>query len=213
MGALKNVGSTDIIGETVKMNNDREYVVSAVFKTFPSNARFENMDWFTNFDIFFKNNEWLLHWGNNGIQTFVTIKPGTDVIALNKKLDGYIKTKGENIIARPVLLSANDWRLRSNFSNGVQTGGRIKQVNLFSSIAWIIMLLACINFMNLATARSEQRAKEVGVRKVLGSGKKMLIGQFMMESLIMAFIAVIAAVTLAALLLPSFNQLVEKQMF
>lgn len=210
--AKKMFNSTDIIGETVKMNNDREYVVSAVFKTFPSNARFENMDWFTNFDIFFKNNEWLLHWGNNGIQTFVTIKPGTDVIALNKKLDGYIKTKGENIIARPVLLSANDWRLRSNFSNGVQTGGRIKQVNLFSSIAWIIMLLACINFMNLATARSEQRAKEVGVRKVLGSGKKMLIGQFMIESLIMAFIAVIAAVTLAALLLPSFNQLVEKQM-
>ena len=210
--AMKMFNSTDIIGQTVKMNNDKEYVITAVFKTFPANARFESFDWFTNFDIFFKSNDWLMHWGNNGIQTFVTLKPGTDVIALNKKLDGYIKTKGENMIARPVLLSANDWRLRSNFSNGVQTGGRIKQVNLFSAIAWIIMLLACINFMNLATARSEQRAREVGVRKVLGSDKKMLIGQFMMESLIMAFIAVFAAILLAALLLPTFNQIVEKQM-
>ena len=210
--ALKMFNTTNVIGQTVKMNNDREYVVSAVFKSFPTNTRFENIDWYTNFDIFFKNNEWLLNWGNNGIQTFVTLKPGTDVKALNKKIDGYIKTKGEGIIARPVLLSANDWRLRSNFSNGVQTGGKIKQVNLFSGIAWIIMLLACINFMNLATARSEQRAREVGVRKVLGSDKKMLVGQFMMESLIMAFIAVIAAVIFAALLLPSFNQLVEKQM-
>ena len=210
--AMKMFNSTNVIGQTVKMNNDQEYVVSAVFKHIPSNTRFENFDWFTNFDIFFKRNEWLLHWGNNGIQTFVTLNPGTDVKALNKKLDGYIKTKEEGIIARPVLLSANDWRLRSNFSNGVQTGGKIKQVNLFSTIAWIIMLLACINFMNLATARSEQRAREVGVRKVLGSGKRMLIGQFMMESLVMSFIAVIAAVILTVLLLPSFNQLVEKQM-
>ena len=210
--ALKMFNSTNVIGQTIKMNNDREYVISAVFKTFPTNTRFENFDWYTNFDIFFKNNQWLLNWGNNGIQTFVTLKPGTDVKGLNKKIDGFIKTKGEGIIARPVLLSANDWRLRNNFSNGVQTGGKIKQVNLFSGIAWIIMLLACINFMNLATARSEQRAREVGVRKVLGSDKKMLVGQFMMESLIMAFIAVIAAVIFAALLLPSFNQLVEKQM-
>ncbi len=210
--AKKMFNSTDVVGQTIKLENDKEYVISAVYKTFPANTRFEKLDWLINFDIFFKRNEWLLQWGNNGIQTFVSLKPGTDVKALNKKLDGYIRTKGQDIIARPVLLAANDWRLRSNFTNGVQTGGRIKQVNLFSTIAWIIMLLACINFMNLATARSEQRAREVGVRKVLGSGKNQLIGQFMMESLLMAFIAVIAAVFFALLLLPSFNQLVEKQM-
>ncbi len=210
--AIKMFNSTDVIGQTLKLENDKEYVISAVYKTFPANTRFEKIDWLVNFDIFFKRNEWLLQWGNNGIQTFVSVKPGTDIKALNKKLDGFIRTKGKDIIARPVLLAANDWRLRSNFVNGVQTGGRIKQVNLFSTIAWIIMLLACINFMNLATARSEQRAREVGVRKVLGSGKNQLVAQFMMESIIMSFIAVIAALVIAVLLLPSFNQLVEKQM-
>ncbi len=212
--AMKMFNSTNVIGQTIKLNNDREYVVSAVYKTFPANTRFEKLDWLTSFDIFFKQNDWLKEWGNNGIQTFVTVAPGTDIKALNKKLDGFIRLKANNneIIARPVLLAANDWRLRSNFVNGVQTGGRIKQVNLFSTIAWIIMLLACINFMNLATARSEQRAREVGVRKVLGSGKRMLITQFILESLIMSFIAVTIAVLLAMVLLPSFNQLVEKQM-
>jgi len=73
--ALKMFNTTNVIGQTVKMNNDREYVVSAVFKSFPTNTRFENIDWYTNFDIFFKNNEWLMNWGNNGIQTFVTLKP------------------------------------------------------------------------------------------------------------------------------------------
>ena len=212
--AMKMFNTTNVVGQTVKLNNDKEYVISAVYKTFPANTRFEKLDWLTNFDIFFSQNEWLKQWGNNGVQTFVTVAPGTDIKALNKKLDGFIRLKGndEHLIARPVLLSANDWRLRSNFVNGVQSGGRIKQVNLFSTIAWIIMLLACINFMNLATARSEQRAREVGVRKVLGSGKRMLISQFIMESLIMSFIAVTIAVLFAMLLLPSFNDLVEKQM-
>jgi putative ABC transport system permease protein len=212
--AMKMFNTTNVVGQTVKLNNDKEYVISAVYKTFPANTRFEKLDWLTNFDIFFSQNEWLKQWGNNGIQTFVTVAAGTDIKALNKKLDGFIRLKGndEHLIARPVLLAANDWRLRSNFVNGVQSGGRIKQVNLFSTIAWIIMLLACINFMNLATARSEQRAREVGVRKVLGSAKSMLITQFILESLIMSFIAVTIAVLLAMLLLPSFNDLVEKQM-
>jgi len=171
--AMKMFNTINVVGQTVKLNNDKEYVITAVYKTFPANTRFEKIDWFTNFEIFFRQQTWLKQWDANGVQTFVTVEPGTDIKALNKKLDGFIREKGNNpqIIARPTLLAANDWRLRSNFVNGVQTGGKIKQVNMFSTIAWIIMLLACINFMNLATARSEQRAREVGVRKVLGSDK------------------------------------------
>jgi len=212
--AMKMFNTINVVGQTVKLNNDKEYVITAVYKTFPANTRFEKIDWFTNFEIFFRQQTWLKQWDANGVQTFVTVEPGTDIKALNKKLDGFIREKGNNpqIIARPTLLAANDWRLRSNFVNGVQTGGKIKQVNMFSTIAWIIMLLACINFMNLATARSEQRAREVGVRKVLGSDKKMLIGQFMMESALMSFIAVAIAAFLTILILPYFNQLVEKQM-
>jgi ABC-type antimicrobial peptide transport system permease subunit len=109
-------------------------------------------------------------------------------------------------------MEMKDWRLRSNFVNGVQQGGKSEQVNLFAIIAWIIVLLACINFMNLSTARSERRAREVGVRKVLGTSRSSLVGQFMTEAFLMSFIAVVLAVGITALVLPAFNQLVEKTM-
>ena len=105
----------------------------------------------------------------------------------------------------------NDWHLHDEFDNGKQTGGgQIEYVHLFSVIAWIILFIACINFMNLATARSEKRAREVGVRKVLGAGKKSLIFQFIGEALFMALLAAIAAVVIMSLVLPAFNILVQK---
>jgi ABC-type antimicrobial peptide transport system permease subunit len=108
----------------------------------------------------------------------------------------------------------SDWRLYSSFKNGKQdpSNGRIQYVRIFTLIAWIILIIACINFMNLATASSERRAREVGVRKVLGAGKGSLIGQFIGESLLMAFLAVIVSIGLSALILPAFNTLVEKQL-
>jgi hypothetical protein len=107
----------------------------------------------------------------------------------------------------------NDWHLRDEFDNGVQTGGgRIEYVRLFSIIAWIVLLIACINFMNLATARSDRRAREVGVRKVLGAGKHRLIFQFIGEALFMAILSSMVAIILILLTLPAFNVLVEKQL-
>jgi ABC-type antimicrobial peptide transport system, permease component len=106
-----------------------------------------------------------------------------------------------------------DWRLRNHFTEGKQDGGRIQYVNLFTTIAWIILLIACINFMNLATARSEKRSREVGVRKVLGAQKKMLILQFIGEAMIMSLIAVIIAVGIIYVVLPLFNTLVEKKLY
>jgi ABC-type antimicrobial peptide transport system permease subunit len=106
----------------------------------------------------------------------------------------------------------NDWNLHNKFTDGKMDGGRIQYVKLFSFIAWIILLIACINFMNLSTARSEQRAKEVGVRKVMGAGKGKLIGQFISEAVVMSFIAVLVAVGLIYLAIPSFNTLVQKQL-
>ena len=106
-----------------------------------------------------------------------------------------------------------DWRLYSEFANGKPTGGgRIEQVRMLSLIAWIILLIACINFMNLATARSEKRAKEVGVRKVLGSGKKRLIAQFMGEAFMMSAIATIIAIFIMSISLPAFNTLMQKEL-
>ncbi len=101
----------------------------------------------------------------------------------------------------------------SNFENGKAVGGRIERVKVFSIIAVFILLIACINFMNLSTAKSEKRAREVGIRKVAGAGKKSLIGQFLGESILMAFIAGVFAILIVQLCLPSFNHLVAKQLF
>ncbi|RYD72268.1 MAG: FtsX-like permease family protein, partial [Sphingobacteriales bacterium] len=107
----------------------------------------------------------------------------------------------------------NDWHLYNQFENGKQTGrGAIASVQLFSIVAWIILLIACINFMNLATARSEKRAREVGVRKVLGAGRSSLIARFMGEAMFMAFLAAIVAVMIIMVCLPSFNMLVQKNL-
>lgn len=209
--ARKMFDAVQVTGQTLKMDNDQEYVIAGVFKDFPPNSRYFTMEWLVPFDVFLKRNDWLQYWGNNGVQTYVKLEKGTDVAALNKKLVNFITRRGEGLIAQPVLLKGTDWRLRGEFKDGKQSGGRIRFVKLFSLIAWIIIVLACINFMNLSTARSEQRAREVGVRKVMGSGKGMLIAQFLTEALLLAFIAVIVAIGLIALVLPAFNQMVEKQ--
>ncbi len=210
--ALKIFNTIDVIGKTVKIDNKEEYAISGVIKDLPENCNFNFVEWLSPFEIFFKENEWLKKWGNNGIQTFAELDPKADESLINKKLYGFIESKQSDAIAKPLLLAVKDWRLRSNFVDGKQSGGRIKYVNLFSIIAWIILILACINFMNLATARSEQRAKEVGVRKVMGSGKGMLIGQFMVEAFVMSFLSVVLAVGIVALVLPAFNGLVEKHL-
>ncbi|MBC7849217.1 MAG: ABC transporter permease [Chitinophagaceae bacterium] len=210
--ALKIFNTVDVIGQTVKVDNDQEYIVDGVFKQLPFNTKFEKLDWFIPFEVYLKKNDWLLGWGSNGIQTFVELYPEANLQRINEQLKDFITKKDKEAIANPFLFSANDWRLRNNFVEGKQTGGRIRYVNLFSIIAWIILILACINFMNLATSRSEQRAREVGVRKVMGSGKKMLVTQFLIEALVMSFIAVVLAVGITAMALPAFNQLVEKEM-
>jgi len=201
----------NIIGKTLKVDNKEEYVVSGVIKDLPGNSTLK-FDWLSPFKIYFDKNDWLKSWGNNGIQTFVELEEKTDPDAVNKKLDGYIQSKDTSAIARPFLFTMNNWRLRGNFEEGKQTGGRIQYVRMFSIIAWIILLIACINFMNLATARSEKRAREVGVRKVLGAGKKILIAQFIGEALFMSFLSLLLAIAMIYLILPGFNTLVEKQL-
>jgi ABC-type antimicrobial peptide transport system permease subunit len=114
----------------------------------------------------------------------------------------FIQTKDTSAVAHAFLFPVKDWRLRNNFEEGVQTGGRIQYVRLFSIIALIILIIACINFMNLSTARSEQRSREVGVRKVMGAGKRMLVWQFMSESLLMAFISILFSILIILLALP-----------
>jgi ABC-type antimicrobial peptide transport system permease subunit len=201
----------NIVGKTLKVDSKEEYAISGVMKDLPENSSIQ-FDWLAPFKVYFDKNAWLLNWGNNGIQTFVELDRQTIPAMVNKKLKGYIKSKDTSAIAQPFLLCMNDWRLRSKFEEGKQVGGRIQYVRMFSTIAWIILLIACINFMNLATARSEKRAREVGVRKVLGAGKRNLIGQFIGEAIFMSFLSVAVSIVIMFLVLPFFNTIVAKHL-
>src|SRR5262249_38328921 len=143
----------------------------------PDNSSMQ-FEWVAPYEIFYNYAEWVHKWGNNSISTYVELKPGVNPASVDKLLYNFIQQRDPKSIARPFLFSMNDWRLKSNFDNGVQSGGRIEYVRMFSVIAWIILLIACINFMNLVTARSEKSAREVGVRKVLGANKQNLIFYF-----------------------------------
>lgn len=201
----------NIIGKSLKVDNKEEYLVTGVMKDLPENSTLQ-FDWLAPFQVYLDKNSWLQQWGNNGIQTFTELDKEANPAIINKKLDGFIKSKDTSAIARPFLFCMNDWRLKSKFEEGKQVGGRIQYVRMFSIIAWIILLIGCINFMNLATARSEKRAREVGVRKVLGAGKGNLIGQFLGEAVIMSFLSVALAVLMMYLILPFFNTVVDKHL-
>lgn len=209
--AEKFFGKEDPVGKTLKVNSDKSYTIAGLVEEPPlsSNIRFS---WLASFKIYEEKNKWLESWGSNGIQTFVELKKGADPKQLNKKLFNFITNKDTSGIAKPFLLSVDDWRLRNNFEEGKQTGGRIEFVRLFMIIAIIIIVIACINFMNLSTARSEQRAREVGVRKAMGAGRGVLIKQFFSESILMAFSAMLIAALIVWLVLPLFNTLVEKKL-
>ncbi|TAN16886.1 MAG: FtsX-like permease family protein [Chitinophagaceae bacterium] len=203
----------NVIGKTVRVDNKQDYVITGVIKDIPENSTVQ-FEWVSPFQIWWNENKsWAKTWGNNDLTTFAELKPHVAPASVNKILYNFIQKREPQSNARPFLWSAYDWHLRDEFDNGVQTGGgRITYVHLFSVIAWIILFIACINFMNLATARSEKRAREVGVRKVLGSGRRALVLQFIGESMLIAALSAIFAVTLMSLLLPAFNLLVQKNL-
>ncbi|HVZ96849.1 MAG TPA: ABC transporter permease [Chitinophagaceae bacterium] len=204
-------GTDDVIGRTLRVDNSDGYMVSGVFEDLPQNVSFK-FDWLAPFKIYEDRNQWLQQWGNNGVLTYVETEPDADVVSINKKLYGYIQTKAPNTNAKMSIYPMTRWRMYNTFDNGKEAEGRIKYVKLFSLIAWIIIIIACINFMNLSTARSEQRAREVGIRKVAGAGKTGLIGHFIGEAVLMALLSAILAIGFIYLALPAFNTLVEKQL-
>ena len=204
-------GTTNVIGKTLKVDNKQDYVISGVMKDLPGNVSFK-FDWLSSFKIYEDQNKWLTGWGSNGVITYVETEPNADVASINKKLYGYIQTKMNEGSARMSIYPMDRWRMYDSFDNGKEIPGRIKYVNLFGLIAWIILIIACINFMNLSTARSEQRAKEVGVKKVMGAGKTKLIGEFIGESIFTSLLSSLLALGIIYLALPAFNGLVEKQL-
>ncbi|MFA6085212.1 ABC transporter permease [Mucilaginibacter sp.] len=202
----------NVIGKSIRVDNKQDYVVTGVLKDIPANSSIQ-FEWLMPFQIFWDKSPWLKSWGNNSLSTYIELKPGADPNAVNKQLYGFIQKREPRNLGRVFLFSMNDWRLYDSFKDGIKTGGgQIEYVRLFTVIAWIILFIACINFMNLATARSEKRAREVGVRKVLGAGKRSLAMQFIGEAVLMSVIAAFFAVIIVMLTLPAFNVLVQKQL-
>ncbi|MFX1706053.1 ABC transporter permease [Chitinophaga sp. CC14] len=210
--ARKFFGDTkNVVGKTITVDNAQPYVVSGVIKDIPENSTLK-FEWVAPFQIYFSQNPYLKNWGSNSVDTYAELAPHADLTAINHKLQNFIAAHSPGAINQAFLFSMNNWRLHDQFSDGKQSGGRIEYVRLFSLIAWIILFIACINFMNLATARSEKRAKEVGIRKVVGAGKGRLITQFISEALFMSLLAAVVAVLLLFLVLPGFNALVDKHL-
>ncbi|MGN6618428.1 MAG: ABC transporter permease [Ilyomonas sp.] len=202
----------NVLGKTIRLDKKQDYVITGVIKDIPKSSTVQ-FEWVAPFKIWYDESGWAHYWGNNCLSTYVELKPTVSSASVNSLLKDFIKKKEPSANAEPFLFSMNDWHLRSEFENGVQTGGgQITYMHLFTIIAWIILLIACINFMNLATARSEKRAREVGVRKVLGAGKRPLVLQFIGEALFMAALSAIVAVIIISLVLPAFNMLVQKQL-
>lgn len=205
----------NVIGKTVKFDNNEVYTISAVTKDFPSNSSFR-YDWLINIEKLIASSPGAGYdnWGNNSVTSIVQLNPTADLTAVNNKLKYYIENKREakELVDENFLYPMERWKMYNVFKQGIEQDGKIKSVRLFTSIAWLVLFIACINFMNLSTARSEKRAKEVSMRKIVGAKKKSLIIQFLGESIVFALIAGILAIGFVRLGLPSFNSFVYKDL-
>ncbi|WP_257666742.1 ABC transporter permease [Parapedobacter tibetensis] len=212
--AKRLFGDELAMGKLVRINNDESYTVTGVVKDFPKNSSLQ-FDWIIPFAKLERLNEGGFEsWGNNSLLTYVQLEPSANLADVNKKLYDFAEQKvGNDLFYKNFLYPMERWRLYNSFDkDGNEQEGRITYVRLFSIIAWVVLLIACINFMNLATARSEKRAKEVGMRKVVGATKTSLIRQFLGESIILASLSALLAIGLIFLFIGSFNGLVGKEL-
>jgi len=209
--AQRLFGTVDnIVGKSVEVQHDKTFNITGVFEETPATSSYQ-FDFVINFKVFIDDNEWVTRWGNNGPSTYVTLKTGSDIEAVNAKLKDYIKGKDEDSNVTLLLVPYADQYLYGRYENGKQAGGRIEYVRLFSIIAIFILVIACINFMNLSTARASSRAKEVGIKKSIGAQRRSLVLQYLNESIIIALISMIVAVFVVWLFLPQFNVITEKK--
>jgi len=201
----------DPVGKMIRIDNTDNVMVTGVLDEIPKSSSL-TFDFLMSFEQWRKKNDWAKDWGNNGPRCYVMLAPNTSVDKVNAKIKNYIKTKNKESNVNLFLQNYGESYLYSDWENGKQNGGRIEYVKIFSIVGIIILVIACINFMNLATARSLRRAREIGVRKVVGAGKRQLIGQFIGESLFVSFLAICISLVIVMLLLPSFNTLTEKHL-
>jgi len=214
--AKKLFGNEDAMGKVVRIDSVDNFTVTGVLKDLPNNTVF-NFEYLLPWTYLDKINQDDDNWGDNSVQTYILLKPGISQTSFDAKIknitiDHTVNTKSPSTTTVFTQLFRDQW-LYSKSENGKYIGGRIEQVKLFGIIAAFILMIACINFMNLSTARSEKRAKEVGIRKVVGAQKKWLIIQFIGESILLAFLAGVLAIIIVELSLGAYNTLVGKELY
>jgi putative ABC transport system permease protein len=212
-------GDTDPMNRPVRIGGRLDAIVTGVYEDLPYNTTFNNLAFMASWELFVNTEEWVKNareqWGNNSFQLFALMAPGSDMSQVSEKIKN-IKAKSdeEEATLKPeIFLSPmKNWHLRSQWKEGKNIGGRIQQVWLFGIIGLFVLLLACINFMNLSTARSEKRGKEVGIRMTIGSVRSQLINQFLSESFLVVALAFVVALGLVVIAMPWFNDLADKKM-
>ena len=215
--------ANDALNKIMKIDNRSSVKVTGVYEDIPRNTEFNGLAFIAPWDLYVSTEPWIQaakkenQWDNNSFQLFAQITDNTDFKTVgkrivNSKLD-HVAPEDKKFKAQIFLHPMRDWHLRSHWDdNGIKTGGAIEYVWLFSIVGVFVLLLACINFMNLSTARSEKRAKEVGIRKAIGSVRSQLVSQFYSESLLVVLLSFVFSIILVQLALPWFNNVAGKKM-
>ncbi|MEM6378948.1 MAG: ABC transporter permease, partial [Bacteroidota bacterium] len=219
--AKKLFGTKNPIDQPLKIDNEAEVVIKGIYEDLPVKSTFGKLAFIANWEQFVNTYDWVRNardkviWDHNSFRLYAETIPDVDPAAVNQKIKNakYDRVKESQKVFKAAIFlhPMKDWHLRSNWEAGVKTGGPIRYVYLFTCIGLIVLILACINFMNLSTAQAGKRAKEVGVRKSLGSLKRQLVSQFLSESFLVVSLAFLLAIGCTLLSLSAFNELAGKQ--
>ena len=207
--AEKLFKNEDPIGKSLNLGASHELIITSVFANIPQHSTLK-FDFVASFELFTKENPWTQHWKSGGTRTTVLLKSSAFVDIANQKFVDLIKNNCPDCSTASFLFPYVKSRLYNEFENGKNAGGRIQQIYLFGAVAILILVMACINFTNLSTARAASRSREVGIRKSIGAQKNSLIVQFISESMLLSFIGLAFAIVIVQLLLPFFNEVTTK---
>lgn len=200
----------DALNKSVRYNNEADLTVTGIVKDLPANST-NTFDFLMPWSLFEALSDWVKRpdWGNYNWQTVVRVNEKANISLINSKMKGIIKKNSGNSTDESFIFKLSDRHLFGKFENGKSVGGDIERIYLFVALALGILFIGCINFMNMATAKSERRAKEVGIKKTIGASRASLISQFLTESILLTVISVLVAIVLVEILLPTFNNLLN----